>query len=534
VSRKQITHQDLARHLLAVQDASESFMGFVRLRHPNWKLPFFQEELINTLDALEKDELGVDNLLITMAPRHAKSHFGTVLFPSYFMARDPERYVMSTSYNAQLATDFGRQVRDIVTDNVVSQAFPDLKVSPESRAQDVWSTTEGGRYFAIGVGGTTSGRPANLLVVDDPIRNREDAESATYRNKSWNFYSSALATRLQPQNSGRPSKQIVTLTRWHPDDLAGRLMASEDWAEGRWHHLNYPAILSRPKVYLCPETNTQKEDPDEQEDVALWPERFPLEDLNRRRRLNPREFESLYQQQPFIQGGNLIKANWWRFYPKDLDPTTFSTLIITADTAFKKGEENDNSAVAIMGMDAAGDIYLVDFVHGRFDFPDLKMRLVTLNNLWRGKGLRGIYIEDKASGMSLIQELKRRSGMSVIPYKVTKDKVARVNSVLPLIEGGRVFLPERAPWLDRFIEECTTFPSGKHDDMVDAFTMGVDILSKTGVMPEDIELHLDTSQSLRAEYERQVGDVSTTSARGIFSSSINASLKSGRWRGWGA
>lgn len=531
MAKQRLSSQELAQHLLAVRHASESFMGFVKLRHPRWHLPFFQEELINTLDALEKDELGVDNILITMPPRHAKSHFGTVLFPAYFMARDPERYIMSTSYNAQLATDFGRQVRDIVTDKVVSQAFPDFQVSPESRAQDVWSTTEGGRYFAIGVGGTTSGRPANLLVLDDPIRNREDAESATYRNKIWNFYVSALATRLQPQNSGRPSKQIVTLTRWHPDDPAGRLQESDDWAEGRWHHLDYPAIISRPKHYLCPDT---KEAKTVAEEVPLWPERFPIADLKRRQRLNPREFESLYQQRPYIAGGNLIKASWWRFYPQDLDPTTFSTLIISADTAFKKDEQNDNSALAVMGMDLNGDIYLVDMVRGRFEFPDLKMRLTTLNSLWRGKGLRGVYIEDKASGQSLIQELKRKSGMSVIPYKVVADKVARVNSILPLIEGGRVFLPEKSPWLDDFIEECTSFPSGKHDDMVDAFTMGVDILSKTGVMPEDFELHLDTTQSLRSEYERQVRDQSAPrSARSIFENSLNKSFNTSRWRGWG-
>jgi len=535
-----LTQAQVAKYLLKVRDAQSGFKGFVNLIYPDWQLADFQLELIDALDALEKDKLGVNNLLITMPPRHAKSTFGTVLFPSYFMARNPHRYIMSCSYNSQLATDFGRQVRSVVENKTIGQAFPDFTLSTESRAADVWRTEVGGAYFAVGVGGTTSGRPANLLLVDDPIKSREDAESMTQRNKTWNYYTSALATRLQPEQNGAPPKQIVILTRWHPDDLAGRLMASDDWKEGRWKHINFPAIKTVPgkKISrrLLPEddprylnaqdyrlVNPSQRDVRTDVETPLWPERFPLEDLKRRQRLNPREFASLYQQQPYIEGGNLIKTEWWQKYPDDLKPEHFVSLVITVDTAFKKTETADYSVAVIAGLDRNGDIYLVDVVRGKYDFPELKQRLIRLNNQWRGKGLRAIYIEDKASGQSLLQELKRESGMSVIPYKVVHDKVARVNAILPIIEGGRVFIPTAATWLDEFVDEAVSFPNGNHDDQVDAATMAIDILSRTSVSPEAWALHADPSQSLTNMGDKDFG-------KSLFKQ-VGGKLTN--WRGWG-
>lgn len=535
-----LSQAQVAKYLLKLRDANEGFKGFVSLIFPDWELADFQLELIDALDKLEKDTLGVNNLLITMPPRHAKSTFGTVLFPSYFMARNPQRYVMSCSYNSQLATDFGRQVRSVVENKAITQAFPDFTLSSESRAADVWRTEVGGAYFAVGVGGTTSGRPANLLLVDDPIKSREDAESMTQRNKTWNYYTSALATRLQPEQGGAPPKQIVILTRWHPDDLAGRIMASDDWKEGRWKHINFPAIktvqgekISRRHLpaddprYLTPEENTAispaKRYVREEIEAPLWPERFPLEDLKRRQRLNPREFASLYQQQPYVEGGNLIKTEWWQKYPDDLKPEHFVSLVIAVDTAFKKTETADYSVAVIAGLDKNGDIYLVDVVRGKYDFPELKQRLIRLNNQWRGRGLRAIYIEDKASGQSLLQELKRESGMSVIPYKVVHDKVARVNAILPIIEGGRVFIPDAAPWLDEFIDETVGFPNSNHDDQVDAATMAIDILSRTHVSPEAWSLHADPSQSLAHTGDKDFG-------KSLFKE-VGGKLTN--WRGWG-
>ena len=224
-----LSQAEVAKYILRLRDSQDNFLGFVKLHYPEWTLADFQLELIDTLDKLEKNTLGTNNLLITMPPRHAKSTFGTVLFPSYFMAKNPDRFIMSCSYNTQLSTDFGRQIRGIVDQQIMRQAFPMFNLSKDSRAADVWRTEDGGAYFAVGIGGTTSGRPANLLVVDDPIKSREEAESMTQRNKTWNYYTSALATRLQPESSGSQPKQIIILTRWHVDDLAARLMQTDDW-----------------------------------------------------------------------------------------------------------------------------------------------------------------------------------------------------------------------------------------------------------------------------------------------------------------
>ena len=508
------TRKEAAKYLLKLRSAQEDFLGFVKLMSPGWDFPDFQLELIDALDRLEKGTLGCNNLLITMPPRHAKSTFATILFPAYYIARNPTRQVMSSSYNSQLAVDFGRQVKSIVEEKTITQAFPDFILRTDSRAADVWRTEAGGAYFGVGVGGTTSGRPANLLIIDDPIKSREDAESMTLRNKTWNYYTSALTTRLQPQTDGGPPKQIIILTRWHPDDLAGRLMATEDWEEGRWKHINFPAIKEQKsdrKVmrFELPATHPEyateeatwdmksgKRQVKDTDQVALWPERFPIEELERRQRLNPREFASLYQQQPYIEGGNLLKQEWWRFYPEDLKPESFPVIVIGVDTAFKKTESADYSVAVVAGLDRTGDIYIIDIVRDKWDFPELKQRLIRLNNQWRGRGLRAMYIEDKASGQSIIQELKRESGLAVIPYKVVHDKVSRVNAILPLIEGGRIFVPEASKWLDKFMDETAAFPNGMYDDQVDAMTIAIDVLSSTAVSPDMIASFTDTFQSL--------------------------------------
>lgn len=589
-----------AKHLLALRQAQDTFLGFVKLIHPEWEVPSFHADLIAKLDAFEKDQLGVNNLLITMPPRHSKSTYSTVLFPSYYMARDPQRFTMSCSYNAELATGFGREIRSIVENKLTTQAFPDFTLNPKFTAADSWRTEPGGIYNAVGIGGTTSGRPANLLIVDDPIKAREDAESMTQRNKTWNYYTSALTTRLQPTYDNRPAKQLIILTRWHPDDLAGRIMETDDWHEGLWEHINYQAIITetrhtrtmrtalpadhplfldksnpehraeidRIKDLISAEASRKPQDRLETvltttEERALWPERFPMVELKRRQRLNPHDFASLYQQEPFIRGGNLIKSSWWRTYPADLNPTALQTLIIGVDTAFKKSETADYSVAMIGGMDATGDIYIIDVQRARLDYPELKQKLIHLNNRWRGRGLRGLYVEDKASGQSIIQDLKRGTGMAVIPYKVgSRDKVSRVQSILPLIEGGRVFLPEAAPWLDDFIEETQAFPNSRNDDQVDTLSMVLDILSRTALTPEMLSLHVDVGQSLNTlagstdpnnpNGPRIYADPQTRAleaafprdgtnpsgqhnplSTSLFGRSLTDALKKSKWNGWG-
>jgi len=514
-----------AEQLLRLKRAATSFPGFVALHRPNWKLAPFQKHLVHILDKFEKGtltfrDLGglpegcdptvsldtvVERLVVNMPPRHAKTEFCTKLFPAYYMARRPTRFVMSTSYNSELGKEFGRNVRDIAQDDATRKAFPDFNVRKDSQAADEWRTTQGGAYFGLGLGGTTSGRPATLLIIDDPIKSREDADSATMRNKVWSFYTSALAMRLQPEDDLTPHKQLVILTRWHPDDLAGRLMETDEWKNGGWGHISFPAIT--------PETETTPE-------AALWPERFPLEELYRRKRLNEREFAALYLQSPYIAGGNLFRSNWWQTYDTRIE--ALPLVVICADTAFKKTEQADYSVFMVLGLDSHGDIYVLDVIRDKFTFPELKQKAVNLCARWRGRGLRGLYIEDKASGQSLIQELKRESGMSVIPYRVVNDKVARANAVTPLIEGGRVFIPQTAHWLDPFLEETLHFPSGANDDQVDTLTMGLDILSRMSLSPESAAFNAPSFSSL-----------TETASQSLAHLGRPKKLAASLWRGWG-
>lgn len=465
-----------AKYLLQLRQAEDSYLGYLQLRYPDRTFPDFQLKLIDTMDRLEKGTLGTQNVLITMPPRHGKSEYGTVNFPAYYIGRDPTRFVMSSSYNAILASDFGKQTRNISEEKLTSQIFPAMKVASDSRASDVWRTTKNGAYFGVGLDGTTSGRPANCLIVDDPFKSREDADSATMRNKVWNFYTSALTTRLQPTIDGKPPIQIVILTRWHPDDLAGRIMQTEDWKNGLWTHINFEARQGDPPT-------------------ALWPERFNLDWLARREALNPREFASLYQQTPYIEGGNLIHDDWWRYYDHTQMPQ-FVTSIIAVDTASKTKTHHDPSVALAGGLTRDGDIYIFDLVRERLEFPDLKRRLIQLNNQHRTRALRGFYIEDRASGHSIIQELRRESGISVVPYKVTHDKVARISSILPILEAGRVHIPSYAPWINDLRKECAEFPSSKHDDQVDALAILIDVLSKMHITPEMWDGGLDFTQPL--------------------------------------
>ena len=532
----------LAR-LQKLKAAQSGFEGFVRLMQPEWSIPQFHLDLIDTLDQFGKDQFKTRNLLVTMPPRHSKSTYCTQLFPAWFMLRNPSRYIMSSSFNTELAKGFGRGVREIFAHPQAQAAFPEARLAKHTRSATEWATEGGGKYFGVGLNGTTTGRPANLLIVDDPIKSREGAESMTQRNQTWDFYVSGLSTRLQPEEDGTPPRQIVVLTRWHPDDVAGRLMNSYDWQDGLWHHIDMPALTTEKVTKLRwqlpsdhPQRKTKRQcDPDDttvevEQEVALWPERFDVPTLKRFERQNPRDFASLYQQQPYVKGGNLIRTDWWQTFDQQSVPTEWSSIIIGVDTAYTKTSRSDYSVAVIAGLTANGDMYVLDVVRMRAEMPDFKRRLISLNSVWRG--LRGIYIEAgaAASGATLLQELRRESALNAIAYKNGRaDKITRASSIAPFIEGGRVFIPQSAPWLDDFIEECTQFPDGKHDDQVDALVIAIDQLSRQYVSPfEDIEYDFPSIQDMA----KTSGD-SLTQKLAKKDAKLHSIADTPEWTGWG-
>lgn len=512
-----VSQQQAAAQLLKIRRASESFPGFMDYVHGNlienspW--PPFMREFQEVLDLLEKDALvgkggrPVRQIIVNMPPRHAKSFNGTVNFPGYCLMRKPHREVMIGAYNAELAATFGRGTRDIVTNPRLGKAFPKVELSRETRAVDFWKTTDGGAYYAVGMNGTTTGRGANALIIDDPYKSREEAESLIARRKVWDYYVSGFRSRLQPDRDGQPAFVIVTHTRWHPDDLTGRIMETPEFKSGEWLHFNFQALSVKERGVYVSRSDLPADDPrfmpptivdaegqpvrsnalldtadrnvSAEHEAALWPERFPVEWLKAQRStIGEREFAALYQQQPYVAGGNIFKEKWFKRYnPAELPP--FAAMVFGVDTAFKAKTTNDYSVFTRAAVTEAGDIYVLRVWREKMEYPDLKRMAINLNATYRGQGLRGFYIEDAASGQPLIQELQRDSGVPVIPWKPgASDKTVKYNAAAPLVEAGRVFIPDEADWLDDWLQEIVTVPSAKNDDQADSFVICLDVLSR--------------------------------------------------------
>lgn len=521
--------------LAALRWAESSFEGFVRYLYPKRTFAPFQLDFIRTLDALEKRQLlhpvtlePVYNLLTNMPPRHAKSHYGTVLFPAYLMGRRTTRKTMVSAYNATLATDFGKEARAVTQTKAFQQIFPKFRISADTRAGDEWKTTDRGAYYAVGLDGPTSGRPANCLIIDDPIKNRVEAESASTRRNVWDFITSALWMRLEPEEDGTPPIQIMTLTRWHPDDPAGRLMKLPEWEAGEWLHVYHQGLK---------ELGPDPSDPTQKLYTTLWPERFDVKYMLRQKSRSERDFQALYQQQPLVEGGNMVKSSWWQWLPADFElaKQQYHSVLIAADTAYKDKTVNDYSAIAVGGVTTKGDIHILRVYRARLPFPELKAKLIEFNNIWRPRNLRAIVVEDMASGTSIVQELRRESGVSIIARRWPGDKVVHLASVLPLIEGGRVFLPSPetkdpflpVDWLPDFLTEIEQFPTGAFDDQVDAITLLIHELSRTSITPEMMVAQFENFRPLTDFHSKP------QNFQGIYGQSLNQQMKGSSFKGWG-
>jgi predicted phage terminase large subunit-like protein len=309
-----------------------------------------------------------------------------------------------------------------------------------------FNTSRGGSYYAVGRGGAITGRGCGLLVLDDCIKGAEEARSDTIRRALHEWYSHVARTRLEPGGA-----IVVIETRWHEDDLAGWLL--REHADEQWDVLSLPAIAEQDESFR-------------REGEALWPERFPLAELERiRTAIGGRAWTSLYQQRPAAAEGVVFKQEWWQFYRPPLTLPLIRT-VQSWDTAFKRGAENDFSVCTTWGA-AENGYYLLHLWRDRVAFPELKRMLASLAEQWKSDA---ILVEDRASGQSLIQELRLGSSLPVIPVKADSDKLSRAQAITPLVEAGRVFLPESAPWLGNFVDELAAFPNGMHDDIVDSTT----------------------------------------------------------------
>ena len=390
-------------------------------------------------------------LIINMPPRHTKSEFASFLLPSWIIGRDPKTKIIQTTHTAELAVNFGRKVRNLLDTHEYRNIFPDVRLQADSKAAGRWSTNHGGEYFAAGVGGAITGRGADLLIIDDP-HSEQDALSETAMEHAYEWYTSGPRQRLQPGGA-----IVIVMTRWSLKDLTAKILKAQGYADhsDKWEVIEFPAIMPSGK--------------------ACWPEYWDKAELEGvRASLSVAKWNAQWQQNPTSEEGAIIKKEWWNRWEEDEVPK-LEYIIQSYDTAFSKRETADYSAITTWGVfypkqDGPAHLILLDAKKGRWDFPELKAEALKQYKFWEPET---VIIEAKASGLPLTQEL-RQMGIPVVNFTPSKgnDKITRVHSVSPLFESGMIWAPN-ARWADEVIEECSAFPNGEYDDLVDSTTQAL-------------------------------------------------------------
>ena len=461
---------ELARHWLG---------AFVLATMPDYDMGWVHERVCDELEdfLLAVIEKKSPRLMITMPPRSGKSQLASRHFPAYALGRYPDLSIIATSYSADLASRMNRDVQRIMAEDSYGRIFPESSLSEKN----VRSTAQGsylrnsdifeivghrGVYRSAGVGGGVTGMGADICILDDVLKDRASADSPTIRQNIWDWYTSTLYTRLAPGGG-----VIVMNTRWHEDDLSGRLLDAQARGEGdEWRVVNFPAIAE------------VDEPPYRKKGEALHPARYPLEQLLKiKATIGTRDWEALYQQHPVPDGGAIFKDEWLQrtWFPKDL-PARFDAVIMSWDLAFKSTDASDFVVGQLVGRYGA-DYYLLDQLRGRWSFTETVAQVKELAERARARFPRTaprILIEDKANGPAVIDALKHEVS-GIVPVEPDGSKEARAHAVTALFEAGNVLLPDRslAPWVDEYKLELTRFPSGAHDDQVDATTQALRYLS---------------------------------------------------------
>jgi len=424
----------------------DDFMSFVKYVWPDFIEGSHHKIMAEKFNKVATGDL--KRIVINMAPRHTKSEFASYLLPSWMIGKNPKLKIIQATHTTELAVRFGRKAKNLIDSQEYQKIFQ-TKLREDSKAAGRWETNEGGEYFAAGVGGSITGRGADLLIIDDP-HSEQDALNTNALERTWEWYTSGPRQRLQPGGI-----IVVVMTRWNTKDLTGKLINAQKEAKAdQWEVIEFPAILPN--------------------DKPLWPEYWKLEELEGVKAGLPiGKWNAQYQQNPTAEEGSIIKREWWQLWDKDLPP--LHHVIQSYDTAFLKKETADYSAITTWGVfypteDSGPNLILLDVVKDRFEFPELRRVALEQYNYWKPES---VIVEGKASGMPLTFEL-RKQGIPVINYTPSRgnDKHARVNAVAPLFESGQIWATDDK-FSEEVIEECAAFPYGDHDDLVDSMTQAV-------------------------------------------------------------
>lgn len=421
----------------------------------------FIELLANKLDACRLGK--VKRLIINLPPRSLKSHCASIAFPAWCLGHDPSMHIIAASYGQDLADKFARDCRLLMSSTWYQRLFP-TRLAGRQAVADFWTTQQGTR-MSTSIGGVLTGRGADLIIIDDPLK-PDEALSATRRAAVNEWYDSTLISRLNNKATGCV---VIIMQRLHQDDLVGHLLE-----QGQWEVVSFPAIAEVDEcipIETCHGTRLFTRRAGE----ALHPERESLNILaSLRQTIGEYNFLSQYQQSPTPPGGAIIRYDWLQFYEPHELPTSFARIVQSWDTANKAGELNDYSVCTTWGVNLK-QYYLLDVFREKLTFPDLKRAALAQQERFKRCT---IVIEDKASGTQLIQELQSERIFGVKLYKppAGADKVMRLHAQTTGFENGLVYLPKKAPWLNEYINELTSFPGSKYDDQVDSTTQALDYL----------------------------------------------------------
>jgi len=439
------------------EKSTSTFMHFVKSIWADFINGDHHVKMAAAFDDIANGKL--KRLIINMPPRHTKSEFASHLFPAYLLGKNPKLKIIEATHTADLAINFGRKVRDLIDGEEYQELFPETSLKSDSRSAGKWLTSQGGEYYASGIGGALAGRGADLFIIDDP-HSEQDAMSDKALDEAYEWFMSGPRQRLQPGGA-----IVIVMTRWSKKDLTGRLMKkmAQDEGADQWKLIEFPAILPSGK--------------------SLWSNFWKLEELQTiKASVSPSKWASQYMQRPTGEGISIIPKEWFKIWEED-NPPKCDYLIQSYDTAFLKSERADFTAITTWGVFypegkigeenyAGGEAHLIliDCVKERFDFPELKAEALRLYEYWEPDT---IIIEAKASGIPLVQEL-RRVGIPVNTFSPGKgqDKIARLNAVSPIFQDGRVWVPENR-WGEELMEEVSDFPGGENDDLVDATTLAL-------------------------------------------------------------
>lgn len=424
----------------AVLLARDNLLAHAKLMRWQYQTPDHIKRIAWKLEALEQRK--IKRLMVFMPPRHGKSYLVNEIFPTWYIGKHPGEEVISTSYSQEVASGFGRKVRNMMLEPNYQLIFPGVAPSDDSHAAHRFSITSGGNYYAVGAGGPLTSRGASLIVIDDIHKNRAETQSEAILGRIKEWFGPVLYTRLAPNGV-----VVFIQTRWSEKDLPGHLLDTEG---DIWDVLSFPAISPDGK--------------------ALWPERFPLTTLEEiKRTIGSRDFNALYQQTPSAEEGALLLRKWWKFYKQV--PTDLSFLGLSVDLSFSDGPTNSFAVFQTWGRRGA-DKFLLDQYRAQVDFTEQLGMFRACCAKW--PDLNAKWVEKKANGAALISTLQREIS-GIIPVEPRGSKENRAQAVSPQIEAGNVYLPDPsiAPWIGDFIEECAIFPNGVHDDQVDSMTMAL-------------------------------------------------------------